>query len=363
MSVFVSRSKDVIWRLATSDRSPVMESITPGMGTTGVQLRGVIDKARYTVTVEPVLMIFMLGNNLQYIAIQQLLYLKTCMIQYNNTDLCNNLNDHPDEEERVQSLTSYWLIILNGGLTVSSILSTLFLGAWSDRVGRKATMIIPCVGSLINAVILIFSANDIFMPTWYVVLGTVFLGLAGGFTLLISCVFSYMGDCTTSENRTTRFAILESMLSIGAFVGLLTVGPVIDNVGFVAAFSYYIGCNAVVILYIMVWLPESLPSKAKPLPTTNGISEYDDNKELVDDLDGRVESELGHVGNRRTHFCAEFFRVENMKGAVRTVTMRRPHYQRLQIWLMVICMAIFQFVGSGKFTKSVFSPSLFSTQN
>ncbi|XP_072031228.1 LOW QUALITY PROTEIN: proton-coupled folate transporter-like [Amphiura filiformis] len=324
-----------------------MSRVTSCLSHACTDLQNAYSKARFVVTVEPILAVFMLGSNLQYVAIQQLLYLKTCMFEYNNTDLCSNLSDHKTEEERVQTLTSHWLIILNGGLTVASVLSTLFLGAWSDRVGRRVCLIIPCVGSIVNAILLIFSSLNIFMPIWYIVLGSILLGMTGGFSLILSSVFSYMSDLVTVENRTMRFAILESMTFIGSFIGLLTVGVVIDKAGFVAAFSYYIGCNAVPILYILLWLPESLPTKATPRTlTSNGID--DDTKELVDELDGRVASELGNVGNHKTRFCAEFLRVENMKGAVRTVFRKRPHFQRLQLLLLILCVTLFQFVGSGE---------------
>ena len=298
-------------------------------------------QVRQYLTVEPIMLLFMLGSYLQYSAVIQLLYLKLCQIRYNDTAACHNLSHHPDMEKYTQTEASNWLIILNAFLTVSSILSTLFFGAWSDRVGRRITIIIPTLGSIFNGIILIFCAKYIFSSPWYVVMGTAIMGLFGSFPTLTTSVFSYLGDVTNAEDRTMRFSILEAMMYCGSFIGLLTCGVVIDNAGYVAVFSFYIACNLVVILYTVLWLRESVLNSSTTVANM-------DSRVLVDDIDSQVENELGRPGATPKSICQELVRFENVKSAIRVLIKKRPCYGRLQIVLLIFCLFTLQLVGEGK---------------
>ncbi|XP_038072575.1 proton-coupled folate transporter-like isoform X2 [Patiria miniata] len=304
-------------------------------------------QVRQYVTVEPVMLFYMLGSFLQYSAVIQLLYLKLCVIKFNDTSACQSLSSHPDMEKYTQDAGSNWLIILNAFLTVASIASTLFYGAWSDRVGRRVTIILPAVGSIINGIVLILCARFMLSSPWYVVVGTALMGLFGSFPTLTTAVFSYMGDVTNSDNRTMRFSILEAMTFSGSFIGLITAGVVIDNAGYIAAFAYYIACNVVVVLYTIFWLRESVPSSSPSNAATDS-----DIKVLVDDIDSQVETDLGTPDAAPKGCCRELVRFENVKSIVRILIKKRPHYGRLQIFLLISCLFTLQLVGEG-FTDTI----------
>ncbi|XP_033633695.1 proton-coupled folate transporter-like isoform X1 [Asterias rubens] len=294
-------------------------------------------QTRQNLTVEPVMLFYMLGSFLQYSALIQLMYLKLCQIEYNNTAACQNLTHHKDMEKYTQTAVSNWLIIINAFLTVSSIVSTLFFGAWSDRVGRRVTIILPTIGSIMNGIVMIFSATYTLSSPWYIVLATVLMGLSGSYPTLTTAVFSYLGDVTNADNRTMRFGILEAMTFVGSFIGHITGGVVIDHVGYIAVFGYYIACNLAVVLYTVLWLRESSTAAVSAL----------DSRVLVDDIDSQVETELGRPDNTQKGICQELVRFENVKSALRVLTKKREHYGRLQIVLLIFCLFILQLVGEG----------------
>ncbi|PIK58124.1 putative proton-coupled folate transporter-like [Apostichopus japonicus] len=290
-----------------------------------------ISEARNVVTVEPVLFLYMLGSFLQFIAVQQLLYFKVCVIKFNDTVMCNNLTMYKDEEKEVSSAASHWVIILNLALTVPSVISSLFLGSWSDTTGRRTVILLPTVGTIIYCCFLIVSASFIYTSVWIIIAAQAILGVTGAYPILTSAVFSYLGDITTKENRTVRFGILESMTFIGSSIGLFTSGFVIDNLGFVAVFIYIIIVEVLIVIYVLLWLRESVSQYGR-----FGIPER---------IEDSVEADLGKVEKRR---CVELFKVEHFVKSFSAVFRDRPQKRRLQVILLVICLFILELVGTGE---------------
>lgn len=290
-----------------------------------------IAAARNVITVEPVLFLYMLGSFLQFTAVQQLIRYKVCMINYNDTVLCNNLTGHKEEEDEVIKQASHWIIILNVALTVPSVISSLFLGSWSDAVGRKSIILLPTVGTIIYCGFLIVSAAFTYLSVWIIIAGQAILGATGAFAILTSAVFSYLGDVTTKENRTLRFGILESMTFLGSFVGNVTGGVIIDRYGYITCFIFIISCEVVIIIYVVVWLKES-------------VSQYG-RQGMTERIEVSVEADLGQVEVKNK--CIELLRVDHFKKAVLVIFQKRPQKRRLQIIFLVVCLFIFELVGTG----------------
>ncbi|XP_071500140.1 proton-coupled folate transporter-like [Diadema antillarum] len=304
-----------------------------------------MERLRRVITVEPVLFFFMLGSFLQYLALQQLLYEKVCLFEINDTYVCQHLPAFKDEEIIVQKSTSYWLIILNVALAVPAIFSTIMLGSWSDRVGRRAPMILPCIGSVVNGVCLLFSALYMDLTIGIMILGSVLMGLLGAYPTLTSAVFSYLGDITQERSRTKRFGFLEAMTFGGSFIGVLTCGIVIDHLGFVAVFIYYIVCNILATLYIVLWLKES--SELVKDDATRGSSMKDEVLHSGGTMDGVPQ--VQEDGTRSCgDSCMQLCRLRNLAEAFKTVARERPNTQRMQLILLISCLFIFQVIGTGE---------------
>ena len=308
---------------------------------------------RRNLTVEPVLFFFMLGSYLEYLALQQLLYEKVCIKEIDNATICKNLSAYKDEEKTVQTSVSYWLMLLNVALTVPSCISTLVLGAWTDKVGRRVAMVLPSLGSVLNGICLIFSAVYMDLTIGIMILGSVLLGIVGAYPTLTAAVFSYLGDITKEQTRTKRFGILEGMTFGGSFVGQLTCGIVIDHLGYTAVFIYYIICNAVVILYVLLWLRESAQHARSDVSETHARSDVSATNVLKDDAlhtcstdeDGASLNE--YEGWSCSRSCIQLFHLGNLVKSFVTVGRERPNRQRLQLILLLCCLFTFQLVGTG----------------
>ncbi|XP_033104951.1 solute carrier family 46 member 3-like isoform X2 [Anneissia japonica] len=291
-----------------------------------------------SITVEPVMFLFMLGSFLQYSSLQQLLYYKVCMIEYNDTVICQNLSFYDTEESYVQKQTSHWLILINIALAFPTVVSSMFLGRWSDKVGRKMTMITPPVGAIINGLVLTFSSWFIYSPVAWLFLGTICLGLSGAYATLTFSVFSYLGDVTKKEARTMRYSILEAMTFLGSFLGLLTCGIVIDQLGFPAVFIYYIVCNICVIIYVLICIKDSVNlGRIKYL--NNATASHD---EISDQRSENDEEQS------RTNVCQELLKLDNVKESLVVIGRKRPFEHRAQLIMLIICLFVLQLVGSGE---------------
>lgn len=302
------------------------------------------------VTVEPVLFFYMLGTFMEYLALQQLLIEKVCFQEINDTVICANLSAYTDENKIVQTRTSYWLIALNLALTVPSVLSTLVIGAWTDKVGRRVAMVLPSVGAALNGVCLILSAIYLELSIGIMVLGSVLLGLLGAYATIIAAVFSYLGDITKERTRTRRFGFLEAMTFAGSFVGLLTCGLIIDNLGYVAVFIVYISCNAVVVLYVLLWLIESSSYVASQgsyttKATNDALQSGETEPSGTDEVVPKLEEERGWSCKRS---CVQLCQLQSIGKSFLTVGRQRPNKQRVQLILLLCCLFTFQLVGTGE---------------
>ncbi|XP_006812959.1 proton-coupled folate transporter-like [Saccoglossus kowalevskii] len=284
------------------------------------------------VTVEPVMFLYMLGSFLQYTSVQQLIYAKTCIQEYNSSDICKNLTS--SQEEYVQTQTSHWLIYLNLVQMVPSVIAALFLGSWSDTVGRKFSMILPCLASCIYAAILIVSVVYIYSPIPFIFIGTFLLGCSGAYITITFAVFSYIADITGIKTRTKRVGILESMTFIGSTVGLLCSGVMLEHEGFIAVFAFYLSLNFASALYILVWLDESVHSR-----------------EVLDSLSHGETIQIPQVdtGKRRIHtLCSELCKLENIKKTLCVCFKKRENFDRMHLILLAMTLLLFQLVGIGE---------------
>lgn len=107
-----------------------------------------------SITVEPVLFLYMLGVYLLYSVFQNLVYEKVCL-EHNDPSVCANLY-HPDHEAQlsmVQQEASYWIKVSTFAMVLPSIVVDCYMGSWSDVFGRKPTLLLPPFGAFLGALV------------------------------------------------------------------------------------------------------------------------------------------------------------------------------------------------------------------
>lgn len=122
-------------------------------------------------------------------------------------------------------------------------------GNVSDRIGRKAVLIVSQVGATVGWTMLAFASN----------IGLVFVariveGFSGG---NISVTQAYVSDLVEPEKRGRAFAYIGAAFSSGLVFGPLAGGYLVGKYGFAMPFLLAAGLQLVTLIVTVLVLPES----------------------------------------------------------------------------------------------------------
>ncbi len=129
-------------------------------------------------------------------------------------------------------------------------------GNVSDRIGRKAVLIISQVGATIGWAMLAFVPN-----IWYVFLARIVEGVSGG---NIGVTQAYVADLVTPQQRSRAFAYIGATFAFGMMFGPLMGGVLFSKYGFSAPFLAAAGLQLLTLLLTILLLPESRSKPDEP---------------------------------------------------------------------------------------------------
>ena len=128
-------------------------------------------------------------------------------------------------------------------------------GALSDRIGRKPVLMIGVLGYGIT--MLFFGLAT---QLWMMFLAR---GLSGVLSSATSpTTMAYIGDTTSSEERSKSMGVLGAVVGIGTILGP-AAGGLLGSVSFSTPFFIAAGLSFLALLFVWVLLPESLPQTAR----------------------------------------------------------------------------------------------------
>lgn len=146
-----------------------------------------------------------------------------------------------------------------GAFLLSAVAQGLLLlpaGRLADNRGRRPALIIGGIGSLIGSALLVVSST-----TWIFLLAMVVLGAAGAY--ISAAPAAIVGDITHGQRAGSPIAVFQMISDVGAIIGPLAAGWVLDQAGFPPAFT--IGVVIVGIgLAASFAMPETLRKTTKP---------------------------------------------------------------------------------------------------
>lgn len=160
---------------------------------------------------------------------------------------------------RVQSDVAILNLFVGVASQLPGIISTLILGPFSDKYGRKNAMGVIIVGlilqSLLSNIIIDFKLN-----LHYFILSSALRSLTGGLAGLLTISHSYIADISSKKWLTLRLGILECIWFIGSSLGLGIVGVWIQftNCHFLPVSLLMLAASAVLIPYVIFFVRESL---------------------------------------------------------------------------------------------------------
>jgi DHA1 family tetracycline resistance protein-like MFS transporter len=130
-------------------------------------------------------------------------------------------------------------------------------GNLSDRIGRKAVLIISQVGATIGWGMLAFAPS-----LFWVFLARIVEGISGG---NISVTQAYVADRVEPEQRSRAFAYVGASFSAGFVFGPL-IGGVLLKYGYTAPFLVAAALQVVTLIMTVFLLPENVAEKAETGP-------------------------------------------------------------------------------------------------
>jgi MFS transporter, DHA1 family, tetracycline resistance protein len=154
---------------------------------------------------------------------------------------------------------------LSAAFSIAQFCASPFLGALSDRIGRRPVILVNILGSSF-AYFLFGWANTL----WLLMLARVLEGITGG---SISTAQAYIADVTPPEDRMKRFGLIGAVFGLG-----FIIGPAFG--GFLSTYSLAMPAYAagtlclIAAIFGFFLLPESLPLDKR---ATVGLSLSDAN--------------------------------------------------------------------------------------
>ncbi|CAG9560187.1 unnamed protein product [Danaus chrysippus] len=295
---------------------------------------------RSNVTVEPVLALFVMPSVLAVMATQNLNLDKACRVNLDFPDeVCTNLrlrkreniSSYEDEVQKLIASVQAWKSVIH---TAVPTLLMLFIGAWSDKTGRrKICMTMPIIGEFITCVLNMVNTYFFYEVSveWTVFMEVIFPSLTGGWYTILLGTYSYLGDITSKNTRTFRLGILSLCMTVGFPLGMGFSGLLLKYIGYYGVFSlsallqFFNFCYVTFRIKDHTWLNK--------------------NEEV---------KKSGAVG-----FFMEFFDIDSIKETFKIVFRKGPNNRRLRICLIlaVVCLSFGPMWGT-MFAISVFSKRL-----
>ncbi|KAG7299697.1 hypothetical protein JYU34_016694 [Plutella xylostella] len=233
---------------------------------------------RGNITVEPLLAGLIVPSIISRFAMGNLNLDKACRVNLEFGDVvCDALiardnNNYSSYEKEVQKLISsidIWKGIIQ---TLVPCLLIMFLGAWSDRTGkRKLCILLPIFGEFItslNNIVNVYFFYEIPVQIT-VLLETVFPAFTGGWVTMFLGVFAYISDITTEEARTFRVGLVNFCMTVGVPIGISLSGILLKMFGYYVIFSTTSVMFFFVLMYGLFCLKEPeqlLIEKGEPVP-------------------------------------------------------------------------------------------------
>lgn len=176
--------------------------------------------------------------------------------------LDNHSFSHSESGDNAQKNTAFLNLVVVGAGQLPSILTCLFLGPLSDRLGRKPALVVILVGACVQAamtsVIIHFHLN-----LYYFLVGAVTKAMAGGVAGILAGSHSYIADISSRKWLTLRLGIVEAATFIAGMLSFVVGGVWVQVSGcdFRAPSYLLVASIVVVIPYVIFFLPESLNNR------------------------------------------------------------------------------------------------------
>ncbi|XP_066960794.1 lysosomal proton-coupled steroid conjugate and bile acid symporter SLC46A3-like [Macrobrachium rosenbergii] len=211
-----------------------------------------------SISVEPVMLIDGACNQAMLLFIENVQMNKICSVNLGfAVEVCENLADNPKENVLVQkefSLFSFYNSIL---LSVPALIFVLFMGAWSDKYGRKIPLLLTLLCHVMYAAGYLLNNWQTSWPVEIIYLVTFLESLGGGNMGLLTSTISYISDICSEKSRTSRVSIANSTWHLGGPLGTLIGAVIIKHASYNVALALVLLAYISAVAYVIFFIKES----------------------------------------------------------------------------------------------------------
>ncbi|XP_037795172.1 solute carrier family 46 member 3-like [Penaeus monodon] len=210
------------------------------------------------VSVEPVMLVDGACNQAMLLFIENVQMNKICSHNLGFPDqVCNNLSAHGERNVLVQREFSVFTFYNSIIMSVIPLIFVLFMGAWSDKYGRKIPLLITLTAHVMYAGGYLLSNWQTSWPVEVIYFVTVLEALGGGNVGLLCITISYISDICPEKTRTSRVSTANSLWYLGGPVGTLAGALVIEYSGYNLALLLVLLAYLSAVLYVVFVIKES----------------------------------------------------------------------------------------------------------
>ena len=231
--------------------------------------------------VMPFAFLLMTTLSIHYYIVPQLLLVKLCHREFNNT-VCADLGHHTfkEQENYVFNKAAEWNALITFAGYFPATVLTLPIGAMTDLISKKKMLLLPVIASLMSCLVLLCSSIFIKLHVGYLVLATLIISLFGEVMgcITLCCVYAVGA---WNDNSTLAVSIVIASVQIGLGTGGLTVNYLKRYYGFSCVFIFTIIVLILNLVYAIVLIPPIDDATDKSSRERNRLRK--DFKELIKD--------------------------------------------------------------------------------
>ncbi|KAJ8732261.1 hypothetical protein PYW08_014991 [Mythimna loreyi] len=285
------------------------------------------------ITVEPLLICHVIPGVLSRLATQNLNLDKACRVNMQFGDhICDALiakeeTKYLKQELAVQELISgmeMWKHVL---LTALPTFLIIFVGAWSDKTGkRKICILLPILGDLLMCISNILSVYFFYEVPVEVTMffEGFFPAITGSWVTMYMGVFAYISDISSTESRTFRVGLTNLCLTTGGPIGSVLSGILLKMTGYYGVFSISALLNLFSIVYGLVYIK-------------------DPERPIAEKLEKNESSDV-------RGFLKSFFDIKHVKDTCTVAFKKGPNNRRTKSILVLASIAFIYGPSHGEYT-------------
>lgn len=225
------------------------------------------------ITVEPTLYLYMMAFMITSVLENAFFVDKACRVNHHlNDTVCGDIANkaYSDLNREVQVTVSNFNLWNDIAGHTGQIILALFMGAWSDKRGRKMPLLIGLIGKFYYSVMVVVNSMQTTWPVEYIVYtATLPMAFTGADVAIFAAAFSYLVDVSSSENRTLRVTLLE-VIYLSTMPTGIALGSYLFRKVFNKSYTMMFTLNAILmflaIVYSLLRLQWRTTNEQSPLP-------------------------------------------------------------------------------------------------